>query len=60
MEPSRVSTINDWPRPGSIRDVQVFLGFANFYWRFIYAYSRVATGLTNLLKGNEKGQKIFL
>jgi hypothetical protein len=31
MEPSRVETIREWPVPTSYREVQVFLGFANFY-----------------------------
>ncbi len=51
MEESRVTAIQNWPIPETTREVQVFLGFANFYRRFIYAYSRVATGLTNILKG---------
>lgn len=55
MEPSRVTAIQDWPVPGSFREVQVFLGFAYFYRRFILAYSRVAKGITDLLKGGSKG-----
>jgi hypothetical protein len=35
MEPDRVATVAEWPIPESFRDVQVFLGFANFYRRFI-------------------------
>jgi len=31
MESDRISTIEDWPTPKSIRDVQVLLGFTNFY-----------------------------
>jgi len=30
MESDRISTIEDWPTPKSIRDVQVLLGFTNF------------------------------
>lgn len=36
--------------PQSIKDVQVFFGFANFYRHFIEGYSRVAGPITNLLK----------
>jgi hypothetical protein len=51
MEASRIIAIREWPAPkNNIREVQVFLGFANFYRRFIYRYSRVAKGLTDLLK----------
>jgi len=35
----------------------VFLGFANFYRRFIYNYSRLAAGLNNLLGGYQKDPK---
>jgi hypothetical protein len=35
MESDRIATIEDWPTPKSIRDVQVLLGFTNLYRRFI-------------------------
>src|SRR6202048_23618 len=55
MDPNRVETIANWPRPESIHDVQVFLGFVNFYRRFIEGYSHIARPLTDLLKGSSKG-----
>ncbi len=57
MDQERVATIKSWPPPKSYRDVQVFLGFANFYRRFIYGYSTIAAPLTNLLKGSKNGKK---
>ena len=48
MEPSRVESVAQWPEPESVRDLQVFLGFANFYRRFIEGYSRIAEPLTTL------------
>jgi hypothetical protein len=57
MEPSRIETIRDWPVPTSFREVQVFLGFANFYRRFVSGYSAIARPLTGLLKGSQKGRK---
>jgi hypothetical protein len=50
MEKDRVSAIVDWPVPTSVHDIQVFLGFANFYRRFIRAYSNVVVPMTDLLK----------
>jgi hypothetical protein len=51
IEASRVIAIREWPAlKNNIREVQVFLGFTNFYRRFIYRYFRVVKGLTNLLK----------
>jgi hypothetical protein len=41
MDPIRVQAIEEWPEPESYRDIQVFLGFANFYYYFIYNYSRL-------------------
>lgn len=57
MDPERVSTIRDWPEPTTFREVQQFLGFANFYRRFIREYSRIARPLTALLKGSVNGKK---
>ncbi|SNX83759.1 uncharacterized protein MEPE_02467 [Melanopsichium pennsylvanicum] len=56
MDPTKVSTVLEWPPPQSIRQIQVFLGFANFYRRFIRHYSRVAAPLTDLLKGGASGK----
>jgi transposase InsO family protein len=50
MEASRISTITEWRAPGSVRELQTFLGFANFYRRFIAGYSRMSAPLSNLLK----------
>ena len=57
MDPSRVSAVRDWPRPRTYQEVQVFLGFANFYRRFIRHYSKIVKPLTGLLKGSQKGKK---
>jgi RNase H-like domain found in reverse transcriptase/Reverse transcriptase (RNA-dependent DNA polymerase) len=50
MEPERVEAVRNWPKPSKLREVQEFLGFANFYRRFIQNYSRIAKGLTDLLR----------
>ena len=31
MEAEKIEVKKDWPEPKSVRDIQVFLGFANFY-----------------------------
>ena len=41
--------VRKWSEPKSIRDIQVFLGFANFYRRFIQVFSRIATSLISTL-----------
>jgi hypothetical protein len=35
MDPAKICAVVDWPTPQNTRDVQVFLGLANFYRRFI-------------------------
>ncbi|KAL2087296.1 hypothetical protein ACEWY4_018355 [Coilia grayii] len=48
MDPAKVSAVTSWPVPGSRKQLQQFLGFANFYRRFIRNYSSVAAPLTAL------------
>ena len=58
MDQRRVTTITEWPTPKTFRDIQVFLGFCNFYRRFIHRYSKIASPLTSLLKGSKDGKKV--
>ncbi len=53
MDPAKVAAICEWETPKSVKDVQAFLGFANFYRRFIKAFSRIAAPLTSLTKKGE-------
>jgi Reverse transcriptase (RNA-dependent DNA polymerase) len=57
MNPRRVAIILEWPVPTSFQAIQVFLGFANFYRRFIFTYSIVMASITDLLRGMENGKK---
>ena len=50
MNSVKVSTIVKWLSLMNIKDIQSFLGFTNFYWRFIYGYSKLASPLTYLIK----------
>ena len=50
IEDERIEAVKQWPEPQSVRDIQVFLGFANFYWRFIQGFSQIAAPLTLMLK----------
>ena len=54
MDPEKVSAVKNCEIPKTIQDVQCFLGFANFYRRFIEGYSRICTPLFNLLKTVDK------
>ncbi len=48
MDPAKVEAVADWPITENRRAVQRFLGFANFYRRFIRNFSQVALPLTDL------------
>jgi len=50
MSEGKVKAVLDWGTPRSLTEVQSFLGFANFYRRFIQDYSRIARPLTELTK----------
>jgi hypothetical protein len=54
MSQGKVEAVLNWKYPTSLNEVQSFLGFANFYRRFIRDYSRVARPLTELTKGDAK------
>uniref|UniRef100_A0A8K9X149 Gypsy retrotransposon integrase-like protein 1 n=1 Tax=Oncorhynchus mykiss TaxID=8022 RepID=A0A8K9X149_ONCMY len=48
MDPAKVQAVIDWPVPKSRVELQRFLGFANFYRRFIRNFGQVAAPLTAL------------
>ncbi|KAK6323383.1 hypothetical protein J4Q44_G00057220 [Coregonus suidteri] len=51
MEVDRVSAVRNWQTPTTVKEVQQFLGFANYYRRFIRGFGQVAAPITSLLKG---------
>jgi hypothetical protein len=57
MAQDKVQYIRDWERPKSLQDVQSFIGFMNFYWRFIEGFSKIAKPLSDSTKGSPKDWK---
>src|SRR5260221_9529617 len=45
MDLVNVQGVMDWPQPVKVKDVQSFIGFMNFYWRFIHDFSEIARPL---------------
>ena len=60
MEAERIEVVRKWPEPKSVWDIQVFLGFANFYRQFIQGFSRIAAPLTSMLKTTAPPKKLTL
>jgi hypothetical protein len=50
MDSVKIAAIKDWPTPKIVTEVQKFIGFANFYRKFIREYSGVLVLLTDLIK----------
>ena len=53
MDPAKIAAITQWGTPACLTDVQAFLGFCNFYRRFIRNFSRIAKPLIQLTKKDE-------
>ena len=64
MEQEKIKAVKEWKTPMKVKDVESFLGFTNFYRRFIQNFSHIARPL-NELKGkkewiwNEEHDKTF-
>ncbi|KAL0190887.1 hypothetical protein M9458_013585, partial [Cirrhinus mrigala] len=54
IDQGKVSAIQEWPQPLTVKELQCFLGFSNFYRHFIQNYSSITAPLTSLLRGKPK------
>ena len=53
MDLVKLEAVRKWPRPKTVKDIQKFLGFCNFYRRFVKNYSELARPLFDLTKKGE-------
>jgi len=53
MEQEKIKAVKEWKMPTKVKDVESFLGFANFYRHFIQNFSHTAK-LLNELKGKKE------
>ena len=67
IEPQKayLEVIKDWPVPTSLKDIEVFMGKAGYYRKFIFQFAKIAKPLTDRLRiaddnpqKDEKGHKI--
>jgi transposase InsO family protein len=57
-DPDKVSVLENWAAPSSVKELKKFIGFTGFYRRFIQDYARIAQPLTKLLgSGGDKRKK---
>jgi transposase InsO family protein len=49
-DPDKIQVVKNWNAPTTVRGVQGFLGFCNFYRRFIKEYGRIARPLNTLTR----------
>jgi hypothetical protein len=50
VDPDKISVVKSWKPPTTVKGVQSFLGFCNFYRRFIRDFGIIAKPLNNLTK----------
>ena len=53
-DPHKLSAVLDFPIPSSTKELKQFLGFTNYYRKFIYHYADIAAPLHNVLSGCKK------
>ena len=56
MDPVKTSAIDTWESPKCVKDVQGFLGFANFFRRFIKDFAKLASYFTALIRKDKEFQ----
>jgi len=54
MQKEKVEEVLNWPVPRNIKEVQKFLGLANYYRRFIKNFARIAVPLHVLVRKEQK------
>ena len=50
MAEDKVDSIKNWPVPTSVREIQSFLGFVNFYRKFVSSFAEISAPLVELTK----------
>ena len=48
--PAKVDAVREWPQPKDLTGVQSFMGFVNYYRKFIPQFSHLATPLSHLTR----------
>ena len=54
MEEKKVKEVLDWLTPKYVKDMQKFLGLANYYHQFIEGFASIARPLHDMVKKDKK------
>ena len=54
MQKKKVKGVLNWPAPRNVKEVQKFLGLANYYRRFIKDFAKIAAPLHVLVRKEQK------
>ncbi len=50
VDPMKIDSIRDWPRPMTVTEVRSFLGLAGYYRRLVDGFMKLSTPLTRLTR----------
>ena len=56
-DPKKIEAIVNWPGPCTVHEVRKFLGFTNYYRKFVYKYAQIARLLNKLISGENAEKK---
>src|SRR6202453_2249395 len=54
MDPKKVEGVQNWSRSKKVKEVQAFLGFANFYHCFVKDFAKITTPLNRLTRKDQE------
>jgi hypothetical protein len=53
MDPKKIKSMKDWPRPKTIKILCGFFGLTDYYRKFVQDYGKIVASLIALLKKND-------
>ena len=54
IQKEKISGVLEWPRPKMVKDVQKFLGLANYYRQFVKYFAKIAKPLHRLVRKDKR------
>ena len=56
-DPKKIASVKHWPHPETVTQVRKFLGFTNYYRKFLHQYAQIARPLNRLISGDNSKKK---